>query len=690
MNQLENNDNLDFRRFWRAISKAKLLYLLSIIFFLAVAIFYCFYRIPQYKTTATILIEDSASGGASGLGGAGGMSNIMKTFSMGGFASSSVDNEILILESNKVFTAMVENLGLNTIYIEKDGISRKQLYKDSPVIVEVPDSFFYRLKENIQLKIKFKDGKADIKLCSGFMGMKTISEQNDVQLPAKIDYATGDIYIMKSPAYVANGNRNITVKLSTMASTVKALNKLISIDFCDKLADAIQIEIKYPNRELGEQIVNTLMAEYNNTRRERRMTTSREESAFLEKRINELLPELVASEQDVAEFGKNNKLVGIEEEAKLIVSSAVSGKTNKVKQEFEVSYYNEVLDKLSKSERQLIPVIEGLGNPMIKDYNELVIERNDLATSAKPNNPRITKLDNTLDMMRLSIIDNVNAALDTIKMSGKAASKLLDNAEKTRDKIPAIQMEYAKLMRDAKFKNELYAFLVQKRENALLNAASTDALGFIIDPAHTDEKPDLTKLFIVLLACVALSIICPTVVVVFMFFSRKHYVDGLIDLNFDNLEKDAVEYSGHDWQVSMLRNKITETPERKLVLIANYGNGADMSALVGELCNSFEKVGINCSVPAMKIEGRPSVTNDDLLSADFKTMVDAEIQAEKYVLVSIPDVDKYAILSPQISTDYTQMLFVVPVPGCVRRKSIKAILKSVVATTRVVTCLYRI
>ncbi|MDE6715068.1 MAG: hypothetical protein K2J74_01135, partial [Muribaculaceae bacterium] len=56
MNQLENNDSLDFRRFWRALSKAKLLYLLSFIFFLAIAIFYCFYRMPQYKTTATILI----------------------------------------------------------------------------------------------------------------------------------------------------------------------------------------------------------------------------------------------------------------------------------------------------------------------------------------------------------------------------------------------------------------------------------------------------------------------------------------------------------------------------------------------------------------------------------------------------------------------------------------------------------
>ncbi|MDE6715044.1 MAG: hypothetical protein K2J74_01005, partial [Muribaculaceae bacterium] len=643
-----------------------------------------------YKTTAASLIEDAASGGASGIGGAGGMSNIMKTFSLGGFASSSVDNEILILESNKVFTSMVDNLGLNTIYIEKDGISRKQLYKDSPIIVEVPDSFFYRLKKNIQLKIKLKDGKADIKLCSGFMGMKTLSEQNDVQLPAKIDYAEGDIYIMKSPSYSANENRNITVKLSTMASTVTALNKLVSIDFCDKLADAIQIEIKYPNRELGEQIVNTLMAEYNNTRRERRMTTSREESAFLEKRINELLPELVASEQDVAEFGKNNKIVGIEEEAKLIVSSAVSGKTNKVKQEFEVSYYNEVLDKLNKSDRQLIPVIEGLGNPMIKDYNELILERNDLATSAKPGNPRIAKLDNALDLMRLSIIDNVNAALDTIRMSGKVANRLLDNAEKTRDKIPAIQMEYAKLMRDAKFKNELYGFLVQKRENALLNAASTDALGFIIDPAHTDEKPDLTKLFIVLIACLALSIICPTVVVVCMFFGRNHYVDGLMDLNFDNLEKDAVEYSGHDWQVSMLRNKITEEPARKLVLIGNYGDGADMRALVGELSNSFEKIGINCVMHEAKVEGRPAVTNDDLLSSDFKAKIESEIKANKYVLVSIPDVEKFSILSPQLKADYTQMLFVVPVPKCVHRKSLKAILKSVVTTTRVVTCLYRI
>ena len=689
MNNIDNNDNLDFRRIWRDIAKAKFLYLISAIFFLAVAVFYCFYRLPQYKTTATILIEDS-SGGASGLSGASGVSTIMKTFSMGGFASSSVDNEILILESNKVFASVIESLRLNATYIEKDGISRKLLYKDSPIVVEVADSFYNKLNKGLQLKINLKEGCADIKLCTGFMGTKTIAKLHNSQLPAKIESEFGDIYIMKSPLYRASDERNITVKLSTTASMIIGLRKMIDIDFCDKLADAVSIELKYPNRELGEMIVNTLMNEYNNTRRERRMTTSREESEFLNNRINELLPQLIASEQDMTNFSKENKLAGIEEEAKLIVSSAVKGKTNKVKHEFEINYYNEVLEKLNKSERQLIPIIEGLGNPMIKDYNELVIERNNLATSAKPGNPRITKLDNTLDLMRLSIIDNVNAALDTIRVSGNVVNRLVNDAEKTRNRMPSVQMEYEKLMRDVKFKTELYGFLVQKRENALLNAASTDSMGFIIDPAYTDEKPDMTKLLLVLCACVLLAFICPTMVVFVMFLSRKGWVNELMDINFDNLETNALEYSGHDWQVSLLRNKILEAPSRKLVFVANYGGKADTTALLGELCKSFDNIGKQCTVLEGESEQTFSVSNDLLLSVAFKSRIETEINSGKTVLVSIPNVEKYTIVSPELASETSQLLLVVPVPKCVLRKKLKQLLQPVKDVTRIVTCLYNV
>lgn len=684
MTNLENNDSIDLRRLFREIARYKKLYVIAAIFFIGLGVFYCFYKMPQYKSSSTILIEDSASGGSSGMGGAGGMSNIMKTFSLGGFTSSSVDNEILILESNQIVNSVVNKLGLNISYIRKDGIKRDMLYKDSPIRIELSEGFLSKMKKGIRLNVKLSGGKADIKVSTGFMGLSTLDNIKDTNLPVKIGTEYGEIFVMKTDLYSDNTDETIEVRINDIAGTANGLKKMVDIDFCDKLADAISLEIKYPNRELGESIINTYMAEYNNVRRLRRKNNSDEEARFLESRISELLPQLISIEGEIEEFKKKHNIAGIGEEAQILVKSSVEGEKELIRTKFAKNYYNDVLAKLNNGDIQLIPIIEGIGNPMIKDYNELVMEHSNLAREVKPGNKRIKQLTDNISLMRSSLLDNIHAALDTIQMRENVIQQLRVKAESKLNELPTTERGYYNLVRDNQMKNELYSFLIQKRENALLQASATDTLGFIIDPAYSEEKPDLTKAMVVLVICLLLSIICPTLVALTFFIFKNGTIDNLMDVNFAGIEDNSILYTGQKTELGLLRNKLLSDSKSAVTLMINFAPVADAKAITGELIESISSID-KCSATAdVPVD---SLGNDTLLKPDFESAVSNLAESNNIVFVEVPENDHVENIIPFIEKMKAQILFIIPVPRIVKRATIMNIVKKLPDGTKILACL---
>ena len=195
-------------------------------------------------------------------------------------------------------------------------------------------------------------------------------------------------------------------------------------------------------------------------------------------------------------------------QASMLVESTV-GKTEAITVErTKQEYYRTVKSTLENPEsaNSLIPVVESLGNPMIAKYNELLLARKNLERSATGENPQLVALNDQIDELRTSILKNVDGMLAESRMQLEAMSGLMGTAQSRLNKMPAYEREYINLMRDRTMKNELYMFLLQKRENAALQVSSTSTLGFVIDPPtprkkvsnikehHTDSGCDIPEL----------------------------------------------------------------------------------------------------------------------------------------------------------------------------------------------------
>ena len=224
--------------------------------------------------------------------------------------------------------------------------------------------------------------------------------------------------------------------------------------------------------------------QYNNRRIERRAENAMSELEFYDARIADLFSDLSESEEKLEKFKSENNLIGMDAQASMLVESTV-GKTEAITVErTKQEYYRTVKSTLENPEsaNSLIPVVESLGNPMIAKYNELLLARKNLERSATGENPQLVALNDQIDELRTSILKNVDGMLAESRMQLEAMSGLMGTAQSRLNKMPAYEREYINLMRDRTMKNELYMFLLQKRENAALQVSSTSTLGFVIDP----------------------------------------------------------------------------------------------------------------------------------------------------------------------------------------------------------------
>ena len=116
---------------------------------LIAAYVYLYVATPVYNISATVLIKDDKKGGSSN--NVGGLDEL----GLNGLitSSQSIDNEIEVLRSKTLVKEVVSYLNLYVTYQDEDLIPSKELYKTSPVQVNMTPQEAEKLKKNIVVEM---------------------------------------------------------------------------------------------------------------------------------------------------------------------------------------------------------------------------------------------------------------------------------------------------------------------------------------------------------------------------------------------------------------------------------------------------------------------------------------------------------------------------------------------------------
>lgn len=518
-------------------------FLLGVVLCLAIAYTYLRYTEPQYKAATTILVKDEKKGG---------MLSELSAFAdmgIGGGLKSNLDNEIEILKSRKLIESTIKKLNLNTAIIVKGNVVDREIYKDTPIEV------FFVDKTN-----KFYDNDINLKLIDLTANTFELENESDdetskILLRKKTTYRYGEeiptrhgrLIITKSnfnSRLLKGDYKSIDIIISPLENVVKSFQARLKVDPISKTSSVVAVSITDPVVRKAEAFLDNLIQIYNEAAAADKNFISENTSKFIADRLKLITQELDGVEQDVESFKKSNNLTDIETEAKLFIEGSSEYDKKGVETEIQMNVVSSMLEFMKKSSNSdLLPsnVIstDGDASGLISSYNELVLDRNRILKSATTENPSVVKMDQQIASLKSSVTASLQRLKSTLSIQKRDLNSNEGILNAKIGKIPVQERQFRVIARQQKVKEELYLYLLQKREETAISLSATEPNARVIDTAKASKQPVSPKKNIVYLAGLLIGLLVP-----FGVIYTKDLLDTKIKSRLDLDGKTAIPFIG--------------------------------------------------------------------------------------------------------------------------------------------------
>lgn len=516
-------------------------FLVSVVICLTAVFLYLRYATPIYEATTAILVKDEKKGG---------MLSELSAFSdlgIGGGSVNNVDNEIEILRSRTIVESTVKRLNLNINLIAEGSVVDRDIYKDASISVNFSD------KTDL-----FNDAKSVLRYNA--LTNNTFELTNDIDneniilankkvfnYGEKIPTNLGNLVINKTNNIVDNTRINyksIKISINPIESIAESYKGRISVDPISKTSSVVNISITDPVQKRAEVFLDNMIQIYNQDAAQDKNFISENTSRFIAGRLALIAKELDGVEQDVESFKKANRLTDIESEAKLFIEGSSEYDKKGVETEIQLNVVSSLLDFIKKSTNSdLLPTNLITDNSdasgLITSYNQLVLDRNRILKSATTENPSVIKLDQQISSLKLNMAASLKRLQSNLQIQNRDIQSQENLLNSKIGKIPVQERQFRVIARQQKVKEELYLYLLQKREETAISLAATEPNARVIDVAKAGKFPVSPKKKIIYLAGILIGLLIP-----FGFIYINSLLDTKIKSKLDLEGKTQIPFIG--------------------------------------------------------------------------------------------------------------------------------------------------
>lgn len=475
---------------------------------LSLAFIYATVKKPVYLVKSNILIAQDDSNIMSGMGGFG------QLFGTSGY----VDDEVFVVSSHTVLRDVVKDLKLNKSCVVKEGLLKsREYFKKYPVDI-VTDTY---IADTLSVSLKFnlkvdEDGVASVEVKDSQKDV--VADLENQKFPITVETKYGVFTIKKTADYKEGESLKAKLYFSGYDDAAESLKEDLDIYIASKKSNVIQIEMETTDVDKAKLILNDIVKYYNVRGVEQRSEQSRLTLDFLDSRIQLIAQDLTDSEADVEGYKKNQGIVDVATEATYQTTKKGKFEGELVQAEIDLNIMQMTKEFLadSKNKYELIPttVSDETVKAGITNYNELVLSRMNLVRTAKEGNIALSKMNDRIDALRA----NINTSLDrAIAQQNKVISDMrlqLGVTDSRLGNIPTQERQYRDIKRKQTIKEQLYLFLMQRREDTALMIANTTPKGVIVDKAFSLSEPVTMKKRMILLLAFVFSLILPPLILV--------------------------------------------------------------------------------------------------------------------------------------------------------------------------------
>lgn len=462
------------------------------------ALAYVMIHKPKYQLNANILIAKSNDDLMSMMPDVGAFSGMLGI-------KSSVDDELLILQSRSLMAQVVKEMGLNRNHVERHGLFnllKDFKYDDYAIdVMPVDPAMLDTLSTQLKFKISVNDKGAATAEC--FHRRKTIGEAESSSLPMTLSTRFGDFIISRTAAAPKGESLRYDVYLYGNNIAAELIQKDVTIDVASKKSNIINIGLRHFDVEYGKDLIDHLMDSYNERGLDDKNLRAEKTIEFVDKRINVIAGDLADVEDSIKIFLNQEGLVNIQADLKYQVEMRGEIEASLLQSEIENEVTKMLEDFLTDpvNANALMPTTTAIDPEVLKAYNDQILYRMRLERDAKGNNTALQSTNEAIAAMRASILESVRKSRQASEISVRdQKAKQRENDSKI-SRMPEQTRAMVDLQRNRAAKERILAMLIQQREQAAIQIANAIPKGTIIDQTYSNYKSiDMSPMIILALA----------------------------------------------------------------------------------------------------------------------------------------------------------------------------------------------
>ena len=429
--------------------------------------------IPTYYSQGTIVIKESGTYGGSA-------SALMSGFGVDA-GYKNVNNQMIMLGSYDLMSRVVDSLPfMNVEYITQGRFKTRQLYRQTPIIVEYthldPRAYgvLYQLNFN---------GDGDLRIVS-----------TDENTPLEIETHYGepihchlfDITIWPTELMVNSGK--IYFRFRSHESLVDEFMSRLQLSFVTEGSTVLALSLVSETPQRDCEFIDELAKIYLLQNLEQKNEVAENSIRFINEQLDNLQSSLQVSEGAMTDFRQENKFVDVNSYAGQLMGLISGYDQQKMELRLRETYFDYLINYINQNIENgavIAPTTMGINEPMlmglVQQLNDLRIQRGELTEK----NVYYAKYTKDIENVKTAIKEVVTSMRASLEIEKQDLQNRYKEVEKSIKQLPEKELQMVAIERNYRIDDNYYTFFLQKRAEAEIQKASNTPDNSIMDKART-------------------------------------------------------------------------------------------------------------------------------------------------------------------------------------------------------------